>query len=121
MDTTLLLDYHKKISVHRNVKQEGLIRSRNYGAKIASGNYIIFLDSHCEVNVQWLEPLLDRARLYPGSVVCPIIDIINPTTFKYRTSAVRMKGGFNWALEFRWIPLSEREKFERNDTSMEFP
>lgn len=62
---------------------------------------IIFLDSHCEVTDGWLEPLIAAIEEDPTRVVLPIVDLINPVSFKF-TKAMIAKGAFDWALFFKW-------------------
>jgi polypeptide N-acetylgalactosaminyltransferase len=50
--------YRGKVRIVRNAEREGLIRSRNNGAVAAKGEVVVFLDAHCEVNENWLPPLL---------------------------------------------------------------
>ena len=70
----------------RNLRREGLIRSKNRGAEEARGEAIVFLDAHCEVGLNWLPPLLAPLRADPKTVAVPIVDLIHHTTF--RTSSV---------------------------------
>ncbi|XP_046953638.1 inactive polypeptide N-acetylgalactosaminyltransferase-like protein 5 [Lynx rufus] len=100
------LDHHLeifrgKIKLIRNKKREGLIRSRMIGASRASGDVLVFLDSHCEVNKVWLEPLLHAIAKDPKMVVCPLIDVIDSMTLEYWPSPV-VRGAFNWHLQFKW-------------------
>lgn len=37
---------------------EGLILGRMIGAVHSTGEVLAFLDSHCEVNMMWLQPFL---------------------------------------------------------------
>lgn len=74
------------------------------GAHNSTGEVLVFLDSHVEVNERWLQPLLAPIQSNPLTVTCPVIDIINADTFEYTPSPL-VKGGFNWGMHFRWDNL----------------
>nr|CAG4651656.1 EOG090X02IK [Triops cancriformis] len=99
-------NFPAKVSLTRTRRREGLIRARIFGAHQAKGKVLVFLDSHCEVNVDWLQPMLARIAENRTIVVTPIIDIINADTFLYTASPL-VRGGFNWGLHFKWDSLPE--------------
>lgn len=103
-----------KIKLVRAGKREGLIRGRMIGAKHATGEVLVFLDSHCEVNEDWLPPLLERIKHNPTTVVCPVIDIISSDTFDYQSSPL-VRGGFNWGLHFSWEPVPDHLLAQNDD------
>ena len=41
------------VKLVRSSERLGLIRARLAGADASSGDVLVFLDAHCEVNVQW--------------------------------------------------------------------
>ncbi|XP_078143024.1 polypeptide N-acetylgalactosaminyltransferase 10 isoform X1 [Centroberyx gerrardi] len=101
-----------KVRILRTKKREGLIRTRLLGAAAAKGEVITFLDSHCEANVNWLPPLLDRIAQNRKSIVCPMIDVIDHDNFGYETQAGdAMRGAFDWEMYYKRIPIpSELQK-----------
>lgn len=107
----LLADLHARLKYEnlryvRNKQREGLIRSRVIGSRDASGEVLVFLDSHIEVNRQWLEPLLRLVKTENATLAVPVIDLINADTFEYTPSPL-VRGGFNWGLHFRWEHLPD--------------
>lgn len=104
----LLLASIPLVKVIRNEKREGVARSRVIGSKVARGKVLVFLDSHCEVTDNWLQPLLSTVQKEPHSAVSPVIDSIDSLTLEYKPSGDLVRGGFDWSLHFRWENLPFR-------------
>ncbi|XP_078518111.1 polypeptide N-acetylgalactosaminyltransferase 16 [Lissotriton helveticus] len=114
----LLLTKIPKIKCLRNNRREGLIRSRVRGADMAMANILTFLDSHCEVNTEWLQPLLQRVKEDYTRVVSPIIDVISLDNFAYLAASADLRGGFDWSLHFKWEQIPIDQKMSRTDPTM---
>ncbi|PVD36225.1 hypothetical protein C0Q70_03201 [Pomacea canaliculata] len=82
-------------------QRTGLIASRVEGLRHSDGDVVVFLDSHVEVNVAWLEPLLVEIQSNRQTLAMSTLDYINAHTFEYnyyRNRTVRY--GFDWRLFF---------------------
>lgn len=106
-----------KVHILRTKKREGLIRARLLGANAARAQVITFLDAHCEANVNWLEPLLDRIRQDRTIVPVPVIDIISSSDFSYSGTPAEVIGGFSWDMQFNWHSLPQSVRSKRKDSS----
>ncbi|KAG8229526.1 hypothetical protein J437_LFUL004932 [Ladona fulva] len=100
------LDYYiktrlpSKVHLIRLPERSGLIRARLAGASAATGDVLIFLDSHCE-----------RLKESRKSVLVPIIDVIDDQTLEYFHSNGKFfqVGGFTWSGHFTWVDIPKRE------------
>ena len=52
--------FNGKVKVLHQEKRQGLMRSRMAGIRAATADILVFLDSHIEAGIGWLEPLLFR-------------------------------------------------------------
>lgn len=118
LENYLILHNINIAKLYRTKTREGLIRARMFGASKATGDVLVFLDSHVEVNVKWLQPLLSRISEDRKIVTIPIIDTISPDTFLYEGSPL-VRGGFSWGLHYRWDPLPA--KYRDNPESLSNP
>ncbi|XP_071112056.1 polypeptide N-acetylgalactosaminyltransferase 16-like [Haliotis cracherodii] len=91
-----------KVSLIRTVGRQGLVRARLLGASQAVGHVLVFLDSHCECNVNWLPPLLQAVQQDTTKVVSPYVDAIRADSFDYVPAPDNLHGGFTWRMEFIW-------------------
>ena len=110
------LQFLPKTRLARCRGRNGLMRARNIGASIATGQTITFLDSHIEVNAGWIEPLMGRIaegwQKGVEHVVVPVIDTIDADTFNYTRGGIDILG-HTWGLGQTGIP----NHFDMDDSS----
>ncbi|KAL3309165.1 putative polypeptide N-acetylgalactosaminyltransferase 10, partial [Cichlidogyrus casuarinus] len=93
-----------KVKVLRNAQREGLIRTRLVGARAATGDVLIFLDSHVECATNWLPPLLDPIARDYKTVTCPFIDVLDQNTFEFRPQDEGGRGAWAWNFDYKRLP-----------------
>lgn len=73
-----------------------------YFCRIEQAPTVTFIDSHCECNVGWLEPLLTRISENRQVAVAPIIDTISATDFSVSPRDTNLYSSFSWSLDVKW-------------------
>ncbi|XP_032813800.2 polypeptide N-acetylgalactosaminyltransferase 5-like [Petromyzon marinus] len=91
-----------KVRLLRLTERHGLIRARLVGSAVSTGDILLFLDSHVECNVGWLEPLVARIHANRSRVACPVIEVINEKDMSYQHVTDFLRGVFEWPLNFGW-------------------
>lgn len=112
--------FDDKVRIIRNIEREGLIRTRSRGAQEATGEVVVYLDAHCEVNKNWLPPLLAPIYLDRTTMSVPIIDGIDHKTFEYRpvyADGHHYRGIFEWGMLYKENEVPKREQKTRAHNS----
>jgi polypeptide N-acetylgalactosaminyltransferase len=97
----------EKVKLLEMPKRSGLIWARLAGARAATGDVLIFLDSHTEPSVNWLPPLLEPIAKNYRTCVCPLIDVIEFKTFEYAAQDEGSRGVFDWNFNYRKMELKQ--------------
>lgn len=110
-----------KVRLIRNAERQGLIRSRTRGAQAATGDVVVFLDAHCEVNQDWLPPLLAPIANNRKTLTVPIIDGIDSETFEYRPVYAKndehSRGIWEWGMLYKEISIIMSEHLKTHRVS----
>jgi len=92
-----LKEISAKVKVLAFTERQGLIRAKTQGVDMAKGPVIMFLEAHCIVNRNWLQPLLQRLAAKPKALVMPVLDFISPHNWKeYHPGTASIHWRFEW-------------------------
>ncbi|XP_002014996.2 N-acetylgalactosaminyltransferase 4 [Drosophila persimilis] len=115
LDDYVSLHFPHVVTVVRNVERKGLIGARLEGAKVATGEVLVFFDSHIEVNYNWLPPLLEPIAINPKISTCPIVDIIDHSNFAYNGGYQEgSRGGFDWRFFYKQLPVLPEDSVDKS-------
>ena len=103
-------NFEGKAHVIHLPQREGLIVARIVGARQATADVLIFLDSHTEANINWLPPLLDPIAEDYRTCVCPFIDVIDAQDYAYRAQDEGNRGAFEWNFLYKRIEIRPQDQ-----------
>lgn len=102
-------NFYGKVKIKNLSERKGLIVTRLEGARVATGEVLVFFDSHVEVGTNWLPPLLDPIVRNRRIATMPVIDDFSAEDFSmYGNKKFGNRGAFDWHLVYhtfdRYLP-----------------
>eukprot|EP00927_Polykrikos_kofoidii_P037133 TRINITY_DN31305_c0_g1_i1.p1 TRINITY_DN31305_c0_g1~~TRINITY_DN31305_c0_g1_i1.p1 ORF type:complete len:436 (+),score=46.18 TRINITY_DN31305_c0_g1_i1:197-1309(+) len=104
----LLTSLSPKLRVIELPQRLGLIQAKMIGVEQAKAEVLVFMEPHCIVNHQWLEPLLMRIQQNPGTLAMPQLDTIPADNWKDYISGDPGLWRFEWNLNLVYVPLKDQ-------------
>lgn len=105
LESYLARNFDGKAHVIHLPERGGLITARIVGAMAATGDVLVFLDSHIEASINYLPPLLDPIAEDYRTCVCPFIDVIDAQNYQYRAQDEGQRGGFEWNFLYKRMDI----------------
>lgn len=96
-----------KVKLIRLRIHKGLIVARSIGFDAATGKTLTILDSHCEVQEGWLEPLMSRIGEDRTVVAMPVIGTIKGSDLSYRPEEGIVCCAFFWNMKLKQVGNDE--------------
>ena len=78
------------------------MRARMLGARISTGDVLVFMDAHIECTKGWLPPLLYLIKQEPNTIAIPVVDSVHPSSLAFYEPTYTLWGTFSWELDFVW-------------------
>eukprot|EP00918_Siedleckia_nematoides_P053819 GHVU01117612.1.p1 GENE.GHVU01117612.1~~GHVU01117612.1.p1 ORF type:complete len:655 (+),score=110.99 GHVU01117612.1:2-1966(+) len=103
-----VLDYANSLAktrMIRNPKRLGIVGARMLGIRASASPIFVILDSHIEVQSQWLEPIVKRIGEDKTAIVMPAIDGCDARTLAHQSGGIGCTLGFLWKMmEHGYVP-----------------
>lgn len=99
------------------------MHARVLGAVNAIGPVLVIMDSHVEVAIGWLPPLLQPIHENRKTITLPAVETLVPQTLAYNNvvkGLYNWVGGFHWKLMYTWVtvPMPNRSDIPLKSPTM---